>query len=90
MLATQGSADTINPPDLTRAFYDVAPRPRFLLWLIGAGHLPPYTGQMPQLGVVERVTIAFLQRYLESDSGALRRMHALGSVPGVSTLTGYP
>ena len=76
LLATQGTADTINPPGLTYTFYDVAPRPKFLLTLTGAPHLPPYTYEQPQLGIVERVTIAFLDRYLNHDRGALARMRA--------------
>ena len=63
LLATQGTADTINPPSLTHAFYDPAPRPKFLLTLLGATHLPPYTFEQPQLGIVERVSIGFLDHY---------------------------
>jgi predicted dienelactone hydrolase len=65
LLATQGSADTLNRPSDTRAFFDIAPRPKYLLMLLGAKHLPPYTTEQPQLGIVERVTIAFLDHYLE-------------------------
>ena len=47
LLATQGSADTINPPQATTAFFASAPAPKFLLTLIGAGHLPPYSYEQP-------------------------------------------
>lgn len=87
LLATQGTADTINPPSFTHAFYDTAPRPKFLLTMFGAPHLGPYTDEQPQLGVVERVTIAFLRRYLNGDSGAVRRMVRSGNVPGIAALT---
>jgi hypothetical protein len=40
-------------------------RPKFLLWLLGAGHLPPYTAHQPQLRIVERATVAFLNHYLK-------------------------
>jgi dienelactone hydrolase len=60
LLAVQGTADTINQPATTAAFFGLAARPKFLLWLVGASHLPPYTVQQPQLGIVERATIAFL------------------------------
>ncbi len=43
LLATQGTADTINQPRFTYAFFDAAPRPKYLLSLLGAQHLPPYT-----------------------------------------------
>jgi dienelactone hydrolase len=89
LLATQGSADTINPPTLTRAFFDLAPRPKFLLTLIGAAHLPPYTDEQPELGVVERVTIAFLARYLRT-GGSLEKLVAVGSVHGVARLESVP
>ena len=67
LLATQGTADTINPPSFTDAFYGIAPRPKFRLTLFGADHLGPYTDGEPQLQIVERVTVAFLDRYLRRD-----------------------
>lgn len=90
LLATQGTADTINPPSLTHAFYDPAPRPKFLLTLLGATHLPPYTFEQPQLGIVERVSIGFLDHYMLHAGGALRRMARAGDVHGVSVLASHP
>ena len=90
LLATQGTTDTINPPGLTYAFYDIAPQPKFLLTLIGAPHLPPYTDEQPQLGIVERVTIAFLDRYLNHEPSALERMQRAGTVPGIAALQASP
>ena len=88
LLATQGTADTINPPSITNAFFAVAPRPKFLLRLLGAEHLPPYTVEQPQLSVVERVTIAFLDHYLRGRP--LRPLLDAGKVPGVATLVSDP
>jgi fermentation-respiration switch protein FrsA (DUF1100 family) len=90
LLATQGTADTINPPGMTYAFYDSAPPPKYLLLLLGASHLPPYSYQQPQLGTVERVTIAFLDHYLKGRKAALARMLKEGAMPGVSTLDAHP
>jgi dienelactone hydrolase len=92
LLATQGSADTVNPPSFTHAFYDSAPRPKYLLDLPGASHLPPYSTQQPQLGIVERVTVAFLHAYLNGDGGSAvaRRLSALGNVAGAATLQAQP
>ncbi len=90
LLATQGTADTINPPSFTRAFFDVAPRPKVLLWLLGAGHLPPYTTEQPQLRIVESVTIAFLDRYVRGDKSAGGALRTAGHVPGVARLTSFP
>ena len=69
LLATQGTADTINQPQFTYDFFAAARRPKYLLQLLGAGHLPPYTDEQPQLSIVERVTIAFFDRYLKGDAG---------------------
>ena len=90
LLATQGTADTINPPSETNAFFEVAQRPKYLLTLLGAEHLPPYSVQQPQLAIVERVTIAFLHGYLEHIPGTARRLVSLGNVPGTSTLLADP
>jgi predicted dienelactone hydrolase len=64
LLAVQGTADPINSPATTGAYFRLAHHPKFLLWLVGASHLPPYTNQQPQLGIVERATLAFLGHYL--------------------------
>jgi dienelactone hydrolase len=76
LLAVQGTSDRINPPRYTRQFFRTAPRPKFLLSLIGAGHLPPYTTDLKRLAVVERVTIAFLDRFLKG--GSLRQLLEAG------------
>jgi dienelactone hydrolase len=87
MLATLGTADHINKPRYTYAFFAAAGRPKFLLKLLGAGHLPPYTYQQPQLSIVERVTIGFLNRYLEDQTDGIREMLLGGDVAGVASLT---
>jgi dienelactone hydrolase len=90
LLATQGTADRLNRPHYTYAYFAAARRPKFLLELLGAGHLPPYTYEQPQLGIVERVTIDFLDRYLDGDNGAADQLVEDGDVPGVATLTARP
>jgi len=87
LLATQGTADTSNAPASTYRYFGLAPKPKFLLSLLGGAHLPPYTSQEPQLGIVERVTIAFLDRYLKQLLGALGRMWKAGDVNAVATLS---
>jgi dienelactone hydrolase len=86
LLATQGTADTINQPRHTYAFFGLAPRPKYLLKLLGAPHLAPYTYQQPQLSIVERVTIAFLDRYLKGAPRGIARMIAAGSIAGIAAL----
>jgi len=90
LLATQGTADTINTPAETELFFQDAHRPKYLLRLLGAGHLPPYRSEQPQLGVVERVTIAFFDAYLKHEPAALRHLASVGRVGGVASLLSYP
>lgn len=90
LLATQGLADTINLPATTTAFFDSAPPPKYLLTMPGAGHLPPYTYEQPQLSIVERVTVAFLDRYLKGNRRAVARMMSAADRPGVAALHPVP
>jgi len=88
LLAVQGTADPINSPATSAAFFRLARRPKFLLWLLGASHLPPYTDEQPQLGIVERATTAFLDHYLKG-----RPLHALDEAaqrPGLTKLIADP
>ncbi len=90
LLGTQGTADTINPPSATNTYFEAALRPKYLLTLLGAEHLPPYSEQQPQLTIVERVTTAFLDGYLKGSVAALKALPALGNVTGTSTLQAEP
>ncbi|HEX2016359.1 MAG TPA: hypothetical protein VGN69_06660 [Solirubrobacteraceae bacterium] len=90
LLATQGTADSVNPPSFTHSFYDGAPHPKFLLNMFGADHLGPYTGAQPYTGIVQRVTIAFMDRYLKSGPRGLQRMRSDGNVARVSALEYHP
>ena len=88
LLAMQGTADTINPPGATEAYFSAAGRPKFLVWLIGAEHLPPYTSEQPQLRVVERATLAFLGHYLLDRP--LAAFPAAARLPGVTRIVSRP
>jgi dienelactone hydrolase len=90
LLAAQGTADTINEPRFTDEFFNLARRPKFLLRLLGAEHLPPYTDQQPQLAIVERTTIAFLDSFLKRIPGALQRLLRLGSAPRTAAMVAEP
>jgi dienelactone hydrolase len=89
LLATQGTADVLNLPSSTRAFFDIAPAPKYLLTLFGAPHLGPYTDEQPQLGIVERVTIAFFDLYLKH-AGSAGRLTADGNQQGTAALKADP
>lgn len=86
LLAVQGSADPINAPADTRAFWSPASPPKYLLTLTGAGHLAPYTEPGPSLTLVQRATLDFLDRYLRTDANAGERLGFLGRRPGNYTL----
>jgi dienelactone hydrolase len=88
LLAVQGTADPINEPTVTATYFRLAHRPKFLLWLLGASHLPPYTTQEPQLDIVEQATIAFLDHYLRG--AALSAFEQAASRPGLTRLTAKP
>jgi dienelactone hydrolase len=90
LLASQGTADTSNEPIYTYRYFDAARRPKYLLQLLGAPHLPPYTYEQPQLSIVGRVSTDFLDHYLKGTPGSLGRMRAAGNVAGVAALTARP
>jgi len=90
LLATQGTADTVNDPSNTYAFFRVAHRPKYLLQLIGAPHLPPYTAEQPQLMIVEQVATAFLDRYVKGARDGLDSMRAAATRPGIARLDAAP
>jgi fermentation-respiration switch protein FrsA (DUF1100 family) len=90
LLAAQGTADTINEPRFTYAFFRLARRPKYLLRLLGAGHLAPYTAQQPQLNIVRRVTVAFLDSYLKKGGAEPAQLAALADVPRAAALTAEP
>jgi dienelactone hydrolase len=89
LLAIQGTADTVNPRSVTERYFKRARRPKFLLRLLGAGHLVPYTTDLPHLASVERESIAFLNTYLRRGN-TLAGMLELGTVPSISSLLAEP
>jgi predicted dienelactone hydrolase len=88
LLAVQGTADPLNSPATTAGYFRLARRPKFLLWLLGASHRPPYTDEEPQLGIVERTTIAFLNSYLEGQP--LRAFEVAARHPTLTRLEAEP
>jgi predicted dienelactone hydrolase len=90
LLAVQGTADTTNSPASTLGFFDLVQRPKYLLSLLGATHVPPYSNEQPQLGIVERATIGFLDEYLKRDRSAPRRLRSAARLSGLSTLIARP
>jgi fermentation-respiration switch protein FrsA (DUF1100 family) len=88
LLVTQGTRDPINLPSVSRELFTDAARPKFLLSLIGAGHLPPYSSNRRQLAIIEHVTIAFLNHYFKH--APLRELVTAGNVPRRAHLVSRP
>ena len=88
LLAVQATADPLNAPATTASYFRSMHRPKFLLWLLGASHKPPYTTETRYLDVVEETTIAFLNRYLRG--GALHPLVRAAARPGISRLVEQP
>jgi predicted dienelactone hydrolase len=88
LLATQGTADTINPPALTNDFFTADPQPdKYLLCMQGAPHLDPYVARNTYEHVVTQVTTAFLHATLYQLPGSLDTMMQAGAVPGVAAFS---
>jgi pimeloyl-ACP methyl ester carboxylesterase len=88
LLASQGTSDPLNSPSTTLSYFGRMRRPKFLLWLIGAAHLEPYTTNDRWAGVVRRATTAFLAHTLKG--APLRGLIDAGTVPGVSRVVSNP
>ena len=87
VLFVQGDADTVNlPPDSIAMYEADRAGPRFYLDLLGAGHFPPYEGGRPPEPVVARVTLQFLNRYLDGQASAGAAMARAGNLTGVAAL----
>lgn len=87
MLFVQGSADPVNPPQASLQLYR-ADRAggRYYLDLFGANHMTPYVGSNPEEQLVARVTLAFFDRYVLGEAGALATMRRDGNVRGNAAL----
>jgi len=90
LLAAQGTADSTNDPQNTYGIFRGAPRPKYLLRLLGAQHLPPFTYAQPWLGIVERATVAFLDAYVKRRPAALERLRRFGNARGEASLSAEP
>ena len=87
MLFTQGNADAVNPPSASVLLYRADQAgPRYYLNLFGASHLAPYEGTNPLERLTARVTLAFFNRYVLGQAGALATMLRDGNAPGVGAL----
>jgi dienelactone hydrolase len=86
LLVMQGDQDTVNPPLRSQAVFDQATSPRFLITLLGAGHLPPFSGGSKWQAVVEAVTVDFLDHYLAAITNSDAKMLADAHRPGLAVM----
>ncbi len=80
LLFVQGDADTLlGPGTRSSELYPVAPPPKFLLTIHGAGHSSPYesTGPAEQRRLTATAVADFFDRYLKGDRSALGRLDRL-------------
>lgn len=89
LLVGQGDHDTTNPPSYGQAVYQQAARPKFYLDLLGAGHLPPFSGAGPWAPLVDRTTVDFLDHYLAGRTAGTGALTADGR-SGVATVEAAP
>ena len=88
LLAIQGTQDPFNPPATTTFYFRLMRRPRYLLWLLGAPHLEPYTTNDRWASVVRGATTSFLDHYLRG--APLRPLITAGTRPGVARIISQP
>ena len=84
----QGTSDPLNRPGVTASYFSLMRRPKFLLWLLGAPHLPPYSTADRWSSVVDRATVAFLDRYLRG--GPIRPLVTAGTPSGLARIVSDP
>jgi predicted dienelactone hydrolase len=88
LLAVQGTQDPFNSPSTTTYYFGLMRSPKFLLWLLGAKHLEPYTTNDRWAPVVRVATTRFLDHYL--GGAPLRPLLNAGTRPGIARITSNP
>lgn len=79
ILVVHGDVDETVPYADGRAIYDAASAPRYLLTILGGGHIIPYVAgpTNPQTEPVRRAIVAFFDRYLKGRPEARERLLAV-------------
>jgi fermentation-respiration switch protein FrsA (DUF1100 family) len=88
-LFIQGSADQTVVPETSVLSYNRARPPKALVTIVGGTHSSPYQGDQltPQVDLVARVSVEFLDRYLEGlPDGIAQLRQAVASSAGLATL----
>lgn len=85
LMVAQGTADTVNPPQLSAQIYAQAPAPKIYLQLLGADHLEAYTEVNPYEQAVLKTSLAFLATYLRQAPASVTRLGTVGDVTNVAS-----
>lgn len=85
-LVVQGSADTINPPNLSRQLYQRLTGRKSYLDVLGATHASIILGDGYRARTVRRLLIAYLDATLRQDRRARTLLLKVGDEPGVTRL----
>jgi alpha-beta hydrolase superfamily lysophospholipase len=86
VLIAQGTADPVNNPAAAGRLWAVAPGPKAELWILGAGHLPPYVTAGRQQDTVRAATADFLDAEILGTRAGLTRLAYDGDAPGLTSL----
>jgi fermentation-respiration switch protein FrsA (DUF1100 family) len=86
VLAITGSADSVNPPAHTRALFEEAPSPAYLLSSQGDTHLGPSTTS-PRHAEIAAVVVDFLRSTMLDSPSARGRLVADAHHPGLELAT---
>jgi pimeloyl-ACP methyl ester carboxylesterase len=91
ILVVQGDEDDISGYESGAEVYGEAVSPRYMLTLLGGGHLPPFLDGSEYLDTVDKVAVAFLDRYVAGrPPTADDPLDGTGVDPDVATLDADP
>lgn len=93
LLAVHGSADPIVPYQADVNGFANASPPKYFLTFLGGGHIQPFLGMSttdPEVGVLQKATVDFWNRYLKGDAAALGQLKTDATLAGSTTFQDFP
>ena len=86
VMIVQGTADPVNNASSADRLWAVARPPKALMWMLGAGHLPPLVTAGTQQDTVRGATADYLSGELDPAGGGLARLARDGDASGMTLL----